>query len=127
MIINPLATGTHEGRGGDMGGTRMGTRQGLNMQSFKIYLLGEHVFATVEFSRADLFLRCNIDEKSHDDSCLFMVTGSSDESQSVVWEIPCGITEHSGVVSIVAFVSVVVAAFLIVLTSIYYPHNQKSQ
>ncbi|KAI8530494.1 hypothetical protein RHMOL_Rhmol11G0063400 [Rhododendron molle] len=89
--------------------------------------LGERGFATVEFSRADLFLRCNVDEKSHDDSCLFMVTGSSDESQSDVWEIPCGITEHSGVVSIVSFVSAVVAAFLIVLTSIYYPHNQKSQ
>ncbi|KAG5524226.1 hypothetical protein RHGRI_031032 [Rhododendron griersonianum] len=76
--------------------------------------LGERGFATVEFSRADLLLRCNVDEKSHDDSCLFMVTGSSDESQSVVWEIPCGITEHSGVVSIVIFVSAVVAAFLIV-------------
>lgn len=73
------------------------------------------------------FLRCNVDEKSHDDSCLFMVTGSSDESQSVVWEIPCGITKQSGVVSIITFVSAVVAAFLIVLTSIYYPHNQKSQ
>ncbi|XP_058190359.1 uncharacterized protein LOC131307725 isoform X1 [Rhododendron vialii] len=89
--------------------------------------LGEHGFATVEFSRADLFLCCNIDEKSHDDNCLFMVTGSSDESQSVVWEIPCGITEHSRVVSIVTFVSAVVVAFLIVLTSIYYLHNQKSQ
>lgn len=89
--------------------------------------LGERGLATVEFSRPDIFLCCNIDEKSHDNSCLFMLTGTSDESKTVVWEIPCGVKQHSGVVSVVTFVSAVVAAILIVLTSICYPHYQKSR
>ena len=48
-----------------------------------------------------------------------------DTGTAVVWEIPCGIEEHSGVVSVVTFISAVLSAFLIVLTFIYYPDIQK--
>ncbi|KAF5935795.1 hypothetical protein HYC85_026924 [Camellia sinensis] len=44
--------------------------------------LGEHRFSRVEFGKPDIFIRCNIEGKSHDQGCLFMPTGTSDESQT---------------------------------------------
>ncbi|KAI7995489.1 Phosphatidylinositol-glycan biosynthesis class X protein [Camellia lanceoleosa] len=73
----------------------------------------------------DLFILCNIEGKSQLDSCLFTQTGSNSKSQAVVvWEIPCGIKERSGVVSVVTFISAIVSAILIVLASIYYSDTQ---
>ena len=71
-------------------------------------------------------MHCNMEGKSHDHGCLLMLTGSvNDIETAAVWEIPCGIEEHSGVVSAVTFISAVLSAFLIVLTSIYYLDIQK--
>ncbi|KAL6986240.1 hypothetical protein U1Q18_019607 [Sarracenia purpurea var. burkii] len=88
--------------------------------------LGERGFSRVEFGGPDLFLRCSVEGKPQNLSCLFALTGNGSESQTIVWEIPCGIKEHSGFVSVVTFISAVVSALLIVLTSIYYPEIQKS-
>ncbi|XP_028067560.1 uncharacterized protein LOC114270302 [Camellia sinensis] len=87
--------------------------------------VGKHGFSIVEFGRPDLFILCNIDGKSQLDSCLFTQTGSNSKSQAlVVWEIPCAIKEHSGVVSVVTFISAIVSAILIVVASIYYSDTQ---
>ncbi|XP_057479170.1 uncharacterized protein LOC130766519 [Actinidia eriantha] len=89
--------------------------------------LGELGFSRVEFGEPDLFMRCNIEEEAHNQSCLFVQTGSGDESRTdIVWEVPCGIEEHSGVVSVVTFVSAAVSALFIVLAAIHYSDVQKS-
>ena len=72
-------------------------------------------------------MRCNIEEETLNHSCLFVQTGSGDESRTgIVWEVPCGIEEHSGVVSVVTFVSAAVSALFIVLAAIHYSDVQKS-
>ncbi|CAK9170043.1 unnamed protein product [Ilex paraguariensis] len=84
--------------------------------------LGKRGFSAVQFGLPDLFLRCSIEGKSHNESCLFMSTHGGAESQVVaaVWEVPCGIKEHEGVVSVITFITAIVSALLIVLTSIHY-------
>ncbi|XP_057480344.1 uncharacterized protein LOC130767482 isoform X3 [Actinidia eriantha] len=89
--------------------------------------LGELGFSRVEFGEPDLFMHCSIEEEAHNQSCLFVQTGSGDESRTdIVWEVPCGIEEHSGVVSVVTFVSAAVSALFIVLAAIHYSDVQKS-
>ncbi|KAF7138680.1 hypothetical protein RHSIM_Rhsim07G0130800 [Rhododendron simsii] len=82
--------------------------------------LGELAFSRVEFGGPNIFVQCNIEGKSHNHSCLFIPTGNSaEESQTgIAWDIPCGIKEHNGIVSVVTFVSAVVSAFFIVLATI---------
>ena len=66
-------------------------------------------------------MRCNIEEEAHNQSCIFVQTCSGHESRTgIVWEVPCGIEEHSGVVSVVRFVSAAVSALFIVLAAIHY-------
>lgn len=45
------------------------------------------------------------------------------KASPIIWEVPCGIKEHAGVVSAVTFLSAIVSALLIVKTSIYHSHN----
>ncbi|XAR49413.1 hypothetical protein NMG60_11032616 [Bertholletia excelsa] len=82
--------------------------------------LGKSGFSRVEFGGPDLLMQCKIEMESGDYTCLHapIVDG---ESQPVVWEIPCGMKEHSPVVSVVTFISALVSAFSIVLTTIFYP------
>ncbi|CAA2953736.1 phosphatidylinositol-glycan biosynthesis class X -like [Olea europaea subsp. europaea] len=79
-------------------------------------------FSKVKFGPPDLFLRCSSEGKSFNRNCLFMLTDDSVnyESNPVVWEVPCGIKEHAGVVFAVTFLIAIVTALLIVLTSIYH-------
>ncbi|XP_052210017.1 uncharacterized protein LOC127813211 isoform X2 [Diospyros lotus] len=89
--------------------------------------LGERGFSRVEFGEPAIFMHCYIEGMSNDQSCLFLAAaGDAAASPTVGWEVPCGIKGHSGVVSAVTFVSAAVSAFLIVLTSIFYPDIQKS-
>ncbi|XP_059644486.1 uncharacterized protein LOC132286232 [Cornus florida] len=83
--------------------------------------VGESGFSTVAFGAPDLFMRCSLKGRSNNQSCLFMLTNNSAESESggVVWKVPCGNKEHARAVSTVTFLSAVVSALLIVLTSIY--------
>ncbi|KAI8546897.1 hypothetical protein RHMOL_Rhmol07G0155100 [Rhododendron molle] len=84
--------------------------------------LGELAFSRVEFGGPNIFVQCNIEGKSHNHSCLFILTGdSAGESQTgIAWDIPCGIKEHNGIVSVVTFVSAVVSALFIVLATVCY-------
>uniref|UniRef100_A0A5B7BE30 Putative phosphatidylinositol-glycan biosynthesis class X protein n=1 Tax=Davidia involucrata TaxID=16924 RepID=A0A5B7BE30_DAVIN len=88
----------------------------------------EHGFSRIEFGTPDLFIRCSIEGKSHNQSCLFMSNNDSAGSKNgaVVWKVPCGIKEHAGAVFVVTYLSAVVSALLIVLTSIYYSEIQTS-
>lgn len=49
-----------------------------------------------------------------------------EKTSPVIWEIPCGIKEHAGVVSAVTFGFAIVTALLIVLTSISYSDSEGS-
>ncbi|KAK2976388.1 hypothetical protein RJ640_017804 [Escallonia rubra] len=84
--------------------------------------LGEHEFSRVEFSPPDLFTRCSFEGKSHKQSCIFLSTNKSLELKAgaVVWDVPCGIKEHTGIVSVVTFFSAIVSALLIVFTAFHY-------
>lgn len=90
--------------------------------------LGELAFSRVEFGGPNIFVQCNIEGKSHNHSCLFILTGNSaEESQTgIAWDIPCGIKEHNGIVSVVTFVSAVVSALFIVLATVCYSDIQTS-
>lgn len=84
--------------------------------------LGENGFSIVEFGQPELFTHCTVEGKSHNQSCIFIATDSTDKSGSdgVVWEVPCGKREHTEAVSYVTFISATVSALLIILTSIYH-------
>lgn len=79
-----------------------------------------HGFSRVEFASPDLFLRCNVEGKQHDTSCVFPLEKPNAESNDgrPVWEVPCGNREHTEVVSAFTFISAVVSALLIVVASI---------
>ncbi|KAL2518329.1 hypothetical protein Adt_14576 [Abeliophyllum distichum] len=84
-----------------------------------------HGFSKVEFGQPDLFMRCSFEGKAINGSCLFMPIndGVNYTASRVVWEVPCGIEEHAGIVSAVTFLSAIVSALLIVSTSIYHSGN----
>ncbi|KAK6146456.1 hypothetical protein DH2020_020325 [Rehmannia glutinosa] len=85
-------------------------------------------FSRVEFGQPDLFMCCSLEGNVLNRSCLFMpVNHISDKKASpVIWEIPCGIKKHAGIVSAVTFGFAIVAAMLIVLTSICYSDSEGS-
>lgn len=79
-----------------------------------------HGFATVKFGTPDIFLSNHKEGSISTQGCLF-VPADNDiklESIPVAWEVPCGSKEHTNTVSIVTFISAVVSALLIVLTSV---------
>ncbi|XP_057480343.1 uncharacterized protein LOC130767482 isoform X2 [Actinidia eriantha] len=114
----------------DVGGPNILSEDGNGLElniELPLHPLGELGFSRVEFGEPDLFMHCSIEEEAHNQSCLFVQTGSGDESRTdIVWEVPCGIEEHSGVVSVVTFVSAAVSALFIVLAAIHYSDVQKS-
>ncbi|XP_059275643.1 uncharacterized protein LOC132030154 isoform X1 [Lycium ferocissimum] len=87
-----------------------------------------HGFSRVEFSSPDLFLRCNVEGKQHDMSCLFPLDKQSAVSNNghPVWDVPCGNREHTEVVSAFTFISAVVSALLIIVASLRYSDNTAS-
>ncbi|MCE3216823.1 hypothetical protein HAX54_008289 [Datura stramonium] len=87
-----------------------------------------HGFSRVEFASPDLFLRCNVEGKQHDTSCLFPLDKQNAESNDnhPVWEVPCGNREHTEVVSAFTFISAVTSALLIIVASIRYSDNTAS-
>ncbi|CAB4279146.1 unnamed protein product [Prunus armeniaca] len=55
--------------------------------------LNENGYWEVKFGVPDLFMRCSVEGKSHDESCLYKVseiTGSKLTYGTVVWKIPSG-------------------------------------
>ncbi|XP_057975944.1 uncharacterized protein LOC131163365 [Malania oleifera] len=84
--------------------------------------LDESGYSRVEFSAPNVLMRCSIEGKSHNQSCLLMLRDDRVESRSrpVVWEIPSGINAHAGITSLVTFASALLSAVLIILTSIHY-------
>lgn len=93
---------------------------------FLIFLqpVDESGYSRVKFGAPDLFVRCSIEGKSHNQSILFTLTSGSDdaelESGEIVWRIPAGIKTHAGVVSSVTFISALLSTLFIVLTCIFY-------
>lgn len=87
-----------------------------------------HGFSRIEFVSPDLFLRCNVERKEHDTSCLFLLDKQSAESidTHAVWEVPCGNREHTAIVSAFTFISAVVSALLIIVASVRYSDNTAS-
>ncbi|KAL2538942.1 phosphatidylinositol-glycan biosynthesis class X protein [Forsythia ovata] len=85
-----------------------------------------HGFSKFELGPPDLFMRCSFKGKAFSGSCLFMTTNHIVDYKAipVVWEVPCGIKEHVGVVSAVTFLSAMMSSLLIVSTSMY--HSQFS-
>lgn len=84
----------------------------------------ESGYSRVKFVAPDLFVRCSIEGKSHNQSILFTLTSGSDhaelESGEIVWRIPAGTKTHAGVVSSVTFISALLSTLFIVLTCIFY-------
>lgn len=95
--------------------------------SFSWQPLG-HGFSRVEFASPDLFLRCNVEGKQHDTSCLFALDEQNAESNDghPVWAVPCGNRAHTEIVSAFTFISAVVSAILIIIASIRYSDSTAS-
>ncbi|PHT93033.1 hypothetical protein T459_00915 [Capsicum annuum] len=87
-----------------------------------------HGFSRVEFASPDLFLRCNVEGKQHDTSCLFALDEQNAESNDghPVWAVPCGNRAHTEIVSAFTFISAVVSAILIIIASIRYSDSTAS-
>ncbi|KAL6579111.1 hypothetical protein OROMI_009327 [Orobanche minor] len=85
-------------------------------------------FSQVQFEKPDLFICCNLDGNIRNRSCIFMPNNhmANKKASPVIWEIPCGIKEHAGVVSAVTFGFATVAAMLIVLASLCYSDSKGS-
>lgn len=85
-------------------------------------------FSRVEFGQPDVFMCCSTERNARNRSCSILLTDSSFDCNSspLVWNIPCGIKEHAGFVSIVTFLSAVVAVLFIVLASLCYSDNSIS-
>ncbi|KAI7994514.1 hypothetical protein LOK49_LG11G02123 [Camellia lanceoleosa] len=85
----------------------------------------QHLLQHGVFTDAAVFGETNLELPIVVSNQSVVETGSNSKSQAVVvWEIPCGIKERSGVVSVVTFISAIVSAILIVLASIYYSDTQ---
>ncbi|KAJ9707234.1 hypothetical protein PVL29_002293 [Vitis rotundifolia] len=84
--------------------------------------LEESGYSSIELGAPDLFMRCSIEAKSHNQSCLLMLkdNGVALGNGPVVWRVPSGIKAHARAVSIVTFISAILSTLSIVLTSVYY-------
>lgn len=84
--------------------------------------LEESGYSRIELGAPDLFMRCSIEAKSHNQSCLLMLkdNGVALGNGPVVWRVPSGIKAHARAVSIVTFISAILSTLSIVLTSVYY-------
>lgn len=88
--------------------------------------LDESGYWEVNFGTPDYFMRCSVEGKSHNQSCLFRIPdidGSDSTLGTVVWKIPSGMKAHAGIVSVVTFVAALISAILIAVTSIFYSDN----
>ncbi|XP_073128910.1 uncharacterized protein [Henckelia pumila] len=77
-------------------------------------------FSRIEFGKPDVFMCCSTQRNAWNRNCSIMQTDRSFDcnSSSLVWNIPCGIREHAGFVSMVTFLSAAVAVLFIVLASV---------
>ncbi|XP_024021707.1 uncharacterized protein LOC21400748 isoform X2 [Morus notabilis] len=81
--------------------------------------LNETGYSEVRFGASDLFLRCSVARKLHNQSCLYMIENDGELHYGIiVWKIPSGKKAHAGVVYVFTFISASFAVLLIVLTSI---------
>lgn len=97
---------------------------------FWVQPLDANGYSEVKFGVPDLFMRCSVEGKSQDESCLYKVseiTGSKLTYGTVVWKIPSGMKVHAGIVSIFTFVAALVSAILIAATSIFYSDINSSK
>lgn len=83
----------------------------------------------VKFGAPDLFMRCSVEGKSHNESCLYIIRNDDAQLQygTILWRIPSGTKAHTGVVYVFTFVSAFLSALLIVLTSIFYTNINRSK
>ncbi|XP_015897554.3 uncharacterized protein LOC107431188 [Ziziphus jujuba] len=101
--------------------------------------LSESGYWDVKFGEPDLFMRCSVEGKahnqnsvegkSHNQCCLYMIKNDDDQVQhgTILWKIPSGIKAHAGVVYVFTFVSAFLSSLLIVLTSIFYTNINGSK
>lgn len=82
--------------------------------------LGDGGYSRIEFGQPHLFTRCSVEEKSSNQSCIFMSTDNTGKSMddSIVWEVPSGNKKHATTVSFFTFMSAILSALSLVLVSI---------
>ncbi|KAK4416956.1 hypothetical protein Salat_2521100 [Sesamum alatum] len=85
-------------------------------------------FSRVEFGHPDLFMCCSLEVNGFKRSCAYFPTNniSDYKASSLIWEVPCGIREHAGVVSAVTYCFALVSALLIMVTSVCYTDTKGS-
>jgi hypothetical protein len=89
---------------------------------FILQPVDESGYSRVKFGAPDLFVRCSMEGKTHNQSFLSTLTSDDAELESgeIVWRIPAGMKTHAGVVSFVTFISALLSTLFIVLTCIFY-------
>ncbi|KAM5573497.1 phosphatidylinositol-glycan biosynthesis class X protein [Rosa sericea] len=88
--------------------------------------LDESGYWEVKFGTPDFFMRCSVEGKSHNQSCLYRIPdidGSDSTFGTVVWNIPSGMKAHARIVSVFTFIAALISAILIAVTSIFYSDN----
>ncbi|KAK6947391.1 Glycosylphosphatidylinositol-mannosyltransferase I, PIG-X/PBN1 [Dillenia turbinata] len=78
-------------------------------------------YSTVKLNEPDIFMNYKTEQKPHNWVCLLTPTIESDKGKTdvLVWNVPCGIKAHTGLVTMVTFVSALLSTLFIVLTSFY--------
>ncbi|KAL5551028.1 hypothetical protein UlMin_001204 [Ulmus minor] len=91
--------------------------------------LNESGYWQVRFGAPDLFLRCNVQGKSQNGSCIDMIATdyAKFENGPIIWNIPAGIKAHAGVVYVFTFVSAFLATLLIVVASTFSSSTNRSK
>lgn len=88
--------------------------------------LDESGYVQVRLKAPDLFLQCNIEEKSHNRSCLFRLQ-SDDANADLTWTIPAGKRSNARIVSVVTFVSTLFSVLSIVFSTQIRHHKSLKQ
>ena len=88
--------------------------------------LEESGYSSIELDAPDIFMRCSVEAKSANQSCLLMFKDDDVAlgNDPVVWRVPCGIKAHARAVSIVSFSLAILSTLSIVLTSVCYSNTK---
>ncbi|OAY58999.1 phosphatidylinositol-glycan biosynthesis class X protein [Manihot esculenta] len=84
--------------------------------------LGESGYSEVEFGPPDVFVQCSMERNKNNQCCIFEpgIDSVDTKTSAVIWRIPSGKRRHTGVVSVVTFVTAFISTLVIVLTSMFY-------
>ncbi|CAM8886200.1 unnamed protein product [Rhodiola kirilowii] len=81
--------------------------------------LDDSGYTNVEFGSPDIFLYCKMINRPNIKSCVSILRdeGSKLRPNAIIWSMPSGIKAHTGVVSLVTFLSAILSTMLIVVAS----------